>query len=174
MVFFARSISNLNLYPPDIFSLLRALVIESGQDPTPLDGVVALGGLTYVKTTATSAATSRKRSLSDSSFDPEQEYADNLVAPSKPGVNPGSEMFEHMMSPQWQIEEEDVSGEGMNESAEREAMVNDMFAPNTTGAGNGLSKRSLVKRGIYTGYVAFMPAFAFAILLITEATANAL
>lgn len=37
---------NLNLYPPDIFSLLRALVVEGGQDVVPLDGIVALGGYT--------------------------------------------------------------------------------------------------------------------------------
>lgn len=37
---------SLNLYPPDIFSLLRALVVDGGQDVVPLDGVIALGGYT--------------------------------------------------------------------------------------------------------------------------------
>lgn len=34
----------LNLYPPDVFSLLRQLVVDSGMDPTPLDGIVQMGG----------------------------------------------------------------------------------------------------------------------------------
>ncbi|WFD30560.1 hypothetical protein MSPP1_001581 [Malassezia sp. CBS 17886] len=42
---------HLNLYPPDIFGLLRALVVQSGQDPRPLDGVVDIGGYTYTKST---------------------------------------------------------------------------------------------------------------------------
>ncbi|CAO1623850.1 unnamed protein product [Parajaminaea phylloscopi] len=51
---------NLNLYPPDIFGLLRGLVVQSGQDPAPLDGVVALGGYTYTPTTAANGNTPTK------------------------------------------------------------------------------------------------------------------
>lgn len=38
---------NLNLYPPTIFALLRALVVSTGLDPAPLDAIVALGGYIY-------------------------------------------------------------------------------------------------------------------------------
>lgn len=38
----------LNLFPPTVFSLLRQLVQESGQDVLPLDGVVQLGQYTYL------------------------------------------------------------------------------------------------------------------------------
>jgi len=39
---------NLNLYPPDIFALLRALVVATGTlDPAPLDGIVSLGNIRY-------------------------------------------------------------------------------------------------------------------------------
>ncbi|PWN18638.1 hypothetical protein BCV69DRAFT_252553, partial [Microstroma glucosiphilum] len=47
----------LNLYPPDIFGLLRALVVQSGQDPSYLDGVVGLGGYSYSPTTAANGNT---------------------------------------------------------------------------------------------------------------------
>lgn len=61
---------SLNLYPPDIFGLLRGLVVQSGQDPAPLDGVVALGGYTYTPTTAANGNTptvQRREIGSDSS-----------------------------------------------------------------------------------------------------------
>lgn len=54
---------SLNLYPPDIFGLLRGLVIQSGQDPVYLDGVVSLGGYTYTPTTAANGNTPSRRSL---------------------------------------------------------------------------------------------------------------
>ncbi|KEI38214.1 uncharacterized protein L969DRAFT_517877 [Mixia osmundae IAM 14324] len=40
----------LNLYPPDIFSLLRELAVEAGLDPAYIDGIVQLGGYEYVPT----------------------------------------------------------------------------------------------------------------------------
>lgn len=46
----------LNLYPPDIFGLLRALVVQSGQDPVQLDGIVQLGGYTLTPTTDANSA----------------------------------------------------------------------------------------------------------------------
>ncbi|KAN0059778.1 hypothetical protein ACQY0O_008352 [Thecaphora frezii] len=52
---------NLNLYPPDIFGLVRALAVQSGQDPAYIDGVIQLGG--YVLTPATAANTKSRRSL---------------------------------------------------------------------------------------------------------------
>ncbi|GAA5914535.1 uncharacterized protein JCM6883_003197 [Sporobolomyces salmoneus] len=55
---------NLNLYPPDIFSLLRALAVDAGLPTEQIDGIVALGGYEYVPTAATASAQSaRKRSL---------------------------------------------------------------------------------------------------------------
>lgn len=42
---------HLNLYPPDIFALVRAYAKDAGLDVRPLDGVVAIGGYTYSKTT---------------------------------------------------------------------------------------------------------------------------
>lgn len=47
--------SNLNLFPPDIFTLLRILAVEAGLPTEQLDGIVALGGIEYVNTTATPA-----------------------------------------------------------------------------------------------------------------------
>ncbi|KAL8280236.1 hypothetical protein RQP46_007350 [Phenoliferia psychrophenolica] len=41
---------HLNLYPPDLFTLVRLLAIEAGQRTDQLDGLVALGGLSYVET----------------------------------------------------------------------------------------------------------------------------
>jgi hypothetical protein len=142
------AISNLNLFPPDIFSLLRRLAIESGQSPEPLDGIVALGGLSYVPTADTSAGTIRKRSIPDYLIDADQSFADGLVSPSKYGGNPGSEMFEHMVSPEAQVvvEEKAVS--------DREAMENEIYGDNSTALTiSPLAKRSLVKRGLYTGWV---------------------
>ncbi|KAL8278093.1 hypothetical protein RQP46_009553 [Phenoliferia psychrophenolica] len=42
---------NLNLYPPDIFTLLRVLAVEAGLPTDQIDGIVALGGYTYVNIT---------------------------------------------------------------------------------------------------------------------------
>lgn len=50
---------NLNLYPPDLFALVRALAIQSGQDPTLIDGLVQLGGYALTPTTLANS----KRSL---------------------------------------------------------------------------------------------------------------
>lgn len=38
--------------PPTLFTLARVLAVEAGLDPTPLDGIVQLGGYTYVPTTS--------------------------------------------------------------------------------------------------------------------------
>ncbi|GAA6063179.1 hypothetical protein JCM10212_003114 [Sporobolomyces blumeae] len=55
---------NLNLYPPDIFSLLRALAVDAGLPTEQIDGIVALGGYQYVPTASSaSAVTAKKRSL---------------------------------------------------------------------------------------------------------------
>ncbi|KIJ47323.1 hypothetical protein M422DRAFT_164299, partial [Sphaerobolus stellatus SS14] len=42
---------NMNLDPPIIFTLLRRLAVQAGQDTTQIDGIVALGGITYVSST---------------------------------------------------------------------------------------------------------------------------
>ncbi|GAA6027071.1 hypothetical protein JCM8097_006088 [Rhodosporidiobolus ruineniae] len=52
---------NLNLYPPDIFSLLRALAVDAGLATEQIDGIVALGGYEYVATTPNPASSRRRR-----------------------------------------------------------------------------------------------------------------
>ncbi|WFC96532.1 hypothetical protein MBRA1_003193 [Malassezia brasiliensis] len=55
---------HLNLYPPDMFALLRALALQAGEDVRPLDGIVSIGGYTYSPTTsANSDRRPSKRSL---------------------------------------------------------------------------------------------------------------
>ena len=57
---------HLNLYPPDMFALVRALALQAGEDVRPLDGIVGIGGYTYSKTTnANSDRRPSKRSLAD-------------------------------------------------------------------------------------------------------------
>ncbi|SPO24995.1 probable conserved hypothetical Ustilago-specific protein [Ustilago trichophora] len=61
----------LNLYPPDIFALVRALAVQSGQNPAYIDGVVQLGG--YTLTPTTSANTRRSLNEDDeASYDYEE------------------------------------------------------------------------------------------------------
>jgi hypothetical protein len=38
----------MNLDPTALFSLTRALAVKAGLDPTPLDGIVQLGGIKYL------------------------------------------------------------------------------------------------------------------------------
>ncbi|TKY86943.1 hypothetical protein EX895_004231 [Sporisorium graminicola] len=52
---------NLNLYPPDLFGLVHALAIQSGQDPLLIEGLVQLGGYTMTPSTTANS----RRSLSD-------------------------------------------------------------------------------------------------------------
>ena len=53
--------SDLNLYPPDIFSLLRALAVDAGLGTEQLDGIVALGGYAYVPTSPNPSGAARQR-----------------------------------------------------------------------------------------------------------------
>ncbi|KAI5474806.1 pre-rrna processing protein [Pseudohyphozyma bogoriensis] len=66
---------DLNLYPPDIFSLLRVLAVEANLDTAQIDGIVALGG--YTLTPSTSTARKSKRSLPQRSM--EDSLEDTLV-----------------------------------------------------------------------------------------------
>jgi len=84
----------LNLYPPTIFSLLRELVLEAGEDPAPLDGIVQLGGYQYEPTTG--RGTRRKRSVEDEWAD---EWANELVGVEKMAALPGFFDQEVMSSP---------------------------------------------------------------------------
>ncbi|GAA5897781.1 hypothetical protein JCM8208_000260 [Rhodotorula glutinis] len=52
---------DLNLYPPDIFSLLRALAVDAGLGTEQLDGIVALGGYAYVPTSPNPSSAARQR-----------------------------------------------------------------------------------------------------------------
>lgn len=79
----------LNLYPPDIFGLLRGLVVQSGQDPTLLDGLVQLGGYAYTPTTAANGNTPMGKRDLEALFVREEE---NEMAEMLMGVasNPGA------------------------------------------------------------------------------------
>ncbi|MCO5588347.1 hypothetical protein L7F22_042302 [Adiantum nelumboides] len=53
---------SLNLYPPDLFSVLREYAIDSGQNPAYVDGIVQLGGFTL---TPPAVQRNSKRSIED-------------------------------------------------------------------------------------------------------------
>jgi hypothetical protein len=116
---------NLNLYPPDIFSLLRQLAVEAGLNPAQLDGIVQLGGYQYVPTTGPQG--SRKRSVQD--YDdmkdtPWSEYGaesleDLLVAPIKTAVLPGQQYQDILASPNLDSE----GDENVTEQAARAGFV---------------------------------------------------
>jgi hypothetical protein len=53
---------NMNFDPPTLFTLTRVLAVQAGLDPTPLDGVVALGGYSYVTATTTDSTLANRRS----------------------------------------------------------------------------------------------------------------
>lgn len=56
---------HLNLYPPDMFALVRAYAVQAGLNTDALDGIVQeVGGFTYSKTTA-ATANMTKRALLD-------------------------------------------------------------------------------------------------------------
>ncbi|EST10168.1 Protein of unknown function DUF3712 [Kalmanozyma brasiliensis GHG001] len=69
----------LNLYPPDIFALVRALAIESGQDPAYIDGVVQLGGYSLTPTTSANSRRSLAAGPSEASFEKRNELADAMM-----------------------------------------------------------------------------------------------
>lgn len=68
---------NINLFPPDIFAVLRALVVESNMNVDQLDGIVALGGYTYSKSNASTSSSSKR----DIIFGQDLELTDSLVSP---------------------------------------------------------------------------------------------
>jgi hypothetical protein len=41
---------NMNFDPEALFTVTRALAVEAGLDPAPLDGIVSLGGYNYLNT----------------------------------------------------------------------------------------------------------------------------
>lgn len=41
----------MNFDPAALFTVTRALAVEAGLDPAPLDGIVQLGGIQYLMTT---------------------------------------------------------------------------------------------------------------------------
>lgn len=73
----------LNLYPPDLFALVRALAIQSGQNPAYIDGVVQLGGFTLTPTTdqnnGTPAASKRSIEEDESLERRNEEEADSYI-----------------------------------------------------------------------------------------------
>ncbi|KAF8840051.1 hypothetical protein BDN67DRAFT_1054007 [Paxillus ammoniavirescens] len=53
---------DMNFDPPTLFTLTRVLAVQAGLDPTPLDGVVALGGYSYVTATTADSTPANRRS----------------------------------------------------------------------------------------------------------------
>lgn len=53
----------MNLDPASLFTVTRALAVEAGEDVAPLDGIVALGGYTYLMTTGPAVSTESDASL---------------------------------------------------------------------------------------------------------------
>jgi hypothetical protein len=57
---------NLNFDPAALFTLTRVLAVDAGEDTTQLDGIVQLGGYSYISaTTADAPPTKREAILSD-------------------------------------------------------------------------------------------------------------
>ena len=55
---------NMNSDPATLFTLTRVLAVQAGLDTTPLDGIVALGGYSYVTITdADSTPVSRRNNI---------------------------------------------------------------------------------------------------------------
>lgn len=55
---------DMNFDPSMLFTLTRVLAVQAGLDPTPLDGIVALGGYNYVSATnADSTPVSRRSNI---------------------------------------------------------------------------------------------------------------
>lgn len=51
---------DLNFDPPSLFTLTRILAVDMGLDPTQLDGIVKLGGYSYVTATTADAPPTRR------------------------------------------------------------------------------------------------------------------
>lgn len=116
----------INLYPPDLFGLLRALVVDSGQNPDYLDGLIQLAGYTLTPTTNADGTTtsSKKRDLS---FIDEE---DNILAQRLMGVGANSATLDNDL-----FEDDDEESDGI---AKR---------------GQGMIYSSLDKRAnIYSGF----------------------
>ncbi|KIK99094.1 hypothetical protein PAXRUDRAFT_30734 [Paxillus rubicundulus Ve08.2h10] len=60
---------NMNFNPPTLFTLTRVLAVQAGLDPAPLDGIVALGGYSYVTATTADSTPANRRSNIYKSFD---------------------------------------------------------------------------------------------------------
>ncbi|KAF9245017.1 hypothetical protein BU15DRAFT_85819 [Melanogaster broomeanus] len=60
---------NMNFDPPTLFTLTRVLAVQAGLDPTPLDGIVQLGGYSYVTTTDADSTPVNRRSNIYTGFD---------------------------------------------------------------------------------------------------------
>ena len=86
---------DLNLYPPAIFALTRELVVEAGLDPVYLDGIVQLGGYTYLPTTGPGT---RKRD--QLYYGGAETEADLLVAAGKLASLPGTYEADELAFPE--------------------------------------------------------------------------
>ncbi|KAF9222628.1 hypothetical protein BS17DRAFT_802839 [Gyrodon lividus] len=60
---------NMNFDPPTLFTLTRVLAVQAGLDPAPLDGIVQLGGYSYVTATDADSTTANRRTNIYTGFD---------------------------------------------------------------------------------------------------------
>jgi hypothetical protein len=51
---------NLNFDPAALFTLTRVLAVDAGEDPTPLDGIVQVGGIEYISATTADAPPTKR------------------------------------------------------------------------------------------------------------------
>jgi hypothetical protein len=121
----------INLYPPDLFGLLRALAVDAGLNPTYIDGLVQLAGYTLTPTTSADAPTTPVGSTvtkRDSFVDEE----DNVMAQRLMGVGSNAGILDGMFEDNG---EDEVESDGIAKRA------------------NGLVYSNLDKRdNIYTGF----------------------
>lgn len=99
----------LNLYPPDLFGLLRALIIESGQNPAYLDGLVQLAGFTLTPTTNADNTLTKRDSFS---LEEDDEMAQMLMGV---GTNPGA--FADIEAEEEIDDDEEVESDGVAKEA---------------------------------------------------------
>ncbi|UZJ55969.1 hypothetical protein CBS101457_005289 [Exobasidium rhododendri] len=107
----------INLFPPDLFGLLRALVIDANLNPAYLDGLVSIAGYTLTPTTNANspgvASPSRKR---DVSFIDEE---DNVMAQRLMGVGANAGVLADLYDSEEEREgDEDVQSDGFAKRAE--------------------------------------------------------
>lgn len=65
----------LNLFPPDIFSVVRAFAVQSGQNPAYIDGLVQLAGITLTPAIDTKSKRSLREDSDGDEDDDKQQFS---------------------------------------------------------------------------------------------------